>query len=183
MVRLAGMSPWFFFKSVFSAQLVAFTTCSSFGTIPAAHQAITEKLGVKKEYASFVLPLGATINMDGCGGIYPAIASIFIAQIYGIPLDWADYMLITLTATLASVGTAGVPGTAMVMLTVTLNAIGLPLEGIAFIAAIDRIIDMARTATNVTGDMAVSVVLGRNKQQNDALQQSSSNDQPITNNE
>lgn len=99
--------------------------------------------------------------MDGCGGIYPAIAAIFIAQLYGIPLDWMDYLLITGTATLASIGTAGVPGTALVMLTVTLNVIGLPLEGIAFIAAIDRIIDMARTATNVTGDMAVAVVLGR----------------------
>lgn len=164
MVRLAGMSPWFFFKSIFSAQLVAFTTCSSFGTIPAAHQAITERLGVQKEYASFVLPLGATINMDGCGGIYPAIAAIFIAQIYGIPLDWADYLIIVFTATLASVGTAGVPGMAMVMLTVTLNAVGLPLEGIAFIAAIDRVIDMARTTTNVTGDMAVAVVLGRQQQ-------------------
>ncbi|MGQ4276267.1 dicarboxylate/amino acid:cation symporter [Pseudidiomarina sp. E22-M8] len=161
MVRLAGMSPWYFFKSVFSAQLVAYTTCSSFGTIPAAHQAITERLGVKKSYASFVLPLGATINMDGCGGIYPAIAAIFIAQLYGIPLEWMDYLLITGTATLASIGTAGVPGTALVMLTVTLNVIGLPLEGIAFIAAIDRVIDMARTATNVTGDMAVAVVLGR----------------------
>lgn len=165
MVRLAGMSPWYFFKSVFSAQLVAFTTCSSFGTIPAAHQAITERLGVKKSYASFVLPLGATINMDGCGGIYPAIASIFIAQLYGIPLEFTDYMLITATATLASIGTAGVPGTALVMLTVTLNVIGLPLEGIAFIAAVDRIIDMMRTATNVTGDMAVSVVLGRQERE------------------
>ncbi len=164
-VRMAGMSPWYFFKSVFSAQLVAFTTCSSFGTIPASHQAITERLGVDKTYASFVLPLGATINMDGCGGIYPAIAAIFIAQIYGVPLEWMDYLLITATATLASVGTAGVPGTAMVMLTVTLNAVGLPLEGIAFIAAIDRVIDMARTATNVTGDMAVSVVLGRRQQE------------------
>ncbi|RUO59417.1 dicarboxylate/amino acid:cation symporter [Pseudidiomarina insulisalsae] len=162
LVRFAGgMSPLFFFKSVLSAQLVAFTTCSSFGTIPAAHQAITERLGVKKSYAGFVLPLGATINMDGCGGIYPAIAAIFIAQLYGIPLEWMDYLLITATATLASVGTAGVPGTAMVMLTVTLNVVGLPLEGIAFIAAIDRVIDMARTATNVTGDMAVAVVLGR----------------------
>ncbi len=166
MVRMAGMSPWFFFKSVFSAQLVAYTTCSSFGTIPAAHQAITERLGVKKSYASFVLPLGATINMDGCGGIYPAIAAIFIAQLYGIPLEWMDYLLITGTATLASIGTAGVPGTALVMLTVTLNVIGLPLEGIAFIAAIDRIIDMARTATNVTGDMAVAVVLGRSNPNN-----------------
>lgn len=160
-VKLAGLSPWYFFKAVFSAQVVAFTTCSSFGTIPAAHTAITERLGVSKSYAGFVLPLGATINMDGCGGIYPAIASIFIAQLYGIPLEWMDYVLITLTATLASVGTAGVPGTAMVMLTVTLNTIGLPLEGIAFIAAIDRVIDMIRTATNVSGDMAIATLLGR----------------------
>lgn len=174
MVRLAGMSPWYFFKSVFSAQLVAFTTCSSFGTIPAAHQAITERLGVKKSYASFVLPLGATINMDGCGGIYPAIASIFIAQLYGIPLEFTDYLLITATATLASIGTAGVPGTALVMLTVTLNVVGLPLEGIAFIAAVDRIIDMMRTATNVTGDMAVSVVLGRQEREQTLATESTS---------
>src|SRR5690554_6176989 len=100
MVRLAGMSPWFFFNSIFSAQLVAFTTCSSLGTIPAKHQAITERLGVQTEYASCGLPLGATINMDGCGGIYPAIAAIFIAQIYGIPLDCADYLIIVFTATL-----------------------------------------------------------------------------------
>lgn len=174
MVRMAGMSPWYFFKSVFSAQLVAFTTCSSFGTIPAAHQAITERLGVKKSYASFVLPLGATINMDGCGGIYPAIASIFIAQLYGIPLEFTDYLLITATATLASIGTAGVPGTALVMLTVTLNVVGLPLEGIAFIAAVDRIIDMMRTATNVTGDMAVSVVLGRQEREQTLATESAS---------
>ena len=126
-------------------------------------RAVTERLGVSKDYASFVLPLGATINMDGCGGIYPAVASIFIAQLYGIPLEWMDYGLIMLTATLASVGTAGVPGTALVMLTVTLNVIGLPLEGIAFIAAIDRIIDMARTLTNVTGDMMVSRVVARSE--------------------
>ena len=161
----AGISPRHFFKSVFSAQLVAFTTCSSSGTLPAAHQAVTEKLGVKASTAGFVLPLGATINMDGCGGIYPAIAAIFIAQLYGISLDWFDYALITLTATLASVGTAGVPGTAMVMLTVTLSTVGLPLEGIAFIAAIDRIIDMVRTLTNVTGDMAVAVVVDQSNKE------------------
>lgn len=166
MVRFAaGVSPLTFFKSVFSAQLVAYTTCSSYGTLPAAHQAVTEKLGVKQSTAGFVLPLGATINMDGCGGIYPAIAAIFIAQLYGISLDWFDYVLITLTATLASVGTAGVPGTAMVMLTVTLSTVGLPLEGIAFIAAIDRIIDMIRTMTNVTGDMAVALVVDKNNKE------------------
>ncbi len=166
MVRFgAGMSPLHFFKQVFSAQLVAYTTCSSYGTLPAAHQAVTEKLGVKASTAGFVLPLGATINMDGCGGIYPAIAAIFIAQLYGISLDWFDYLLITLTATLASIGTAGVPGTAMVMLTVTLSTVGLPLEGIAFIAAVDRILDMIRTMTNVTGDMAVAVVVDKSNQE------------------
>lgn len=166
MVRFAaGVSPLTFFKAVFSAQLVAYTTCSSYGTLPAAHQAVTDKLGVKPSTAGFVLPLGATINMDGCGGIYPAIAAIFIAQLYGIPLDWFDYALITLTATLASVGTAGVPGTAMVMLTVTLSTVGLPLEGIAFIAAIDRIIDMIRTMTNVTGDMAVALVVDKSNKE------------------
>lgn len=104
-----------------------------------------------------MLPLGATINMDGCGGIYPAISAIFIAPIYGIPLlDWTHYLMIALTATLASVGTA------MVMLTVTLNAVGLPLEGIAFIAAIDRVLDMMRT-----GDMMVALVVGKNEQQVD----------------
>ncbi|EKE83791.1 dicarboxylate/amino acid:cation symporter [Idiomarina xiamenensis] len=167
-VRFAGgVSPWRFFKAVFDAQVVAFTTCSSFGSLPAAHKAVTERLGVSKEYASFVLPLGATINMDGCGGIYPAIAAIFIAQLYNIPLQWMDYLLIVTTATLASVGTAGVPGTAMVMLTVTLNAVGLPLEGIAFVAAIDRVIDMVRTLTNVTGDMMVALVVGRSEGQVD----------------
>lgn len=160
---MGGMSAWQFFRAVFDAQVVAFTTCSSFGSLPAAHRAVTERLGISKDYASFVLPLGATINMDGCGGIYPAVASIFIANLYGIPLDWMDYGLIMMTATLASVGTAGVPGTALVMLTVTLNAVGLPLEGIAFIAAIDRIIDMARTMTNVTGDMMVARVVARSE--------------------
>jgi Na+/H+-dicarboxylate symporter len=163
-VRFFGkLSAREFFKSVFDAQVVAFTTCSSFGSLPAAHRAVTERLKVSKDYASFVLPLGATINMDGCGGIYPAVAAIFIANLYGIPLEAFDYVLIMMTATLASVGTAGVPGTALVMLTVTLNVVGLPLEGIAFIAAIDRIIDMVRTLTNVTGDMMVARVVAKSE--------------------
>ncbi|WP_018691687.1 dicarboxylate/amino acid:cation symporter [Algicola sagamiensis] len=147
-----------FYRHIFPAQLVAYTTASSYGTLPATTKAV-ESLGVKKKYSSFILPLGATINMDGCGGIYPAIAAIFIAHIFQVPLEFTDYILIALTATLASVGTAGVPGTAMVMLTVTLNVVGLPLEGIAYIAAIDRIIDMMRTATNITGDAMVSLVI------------------------
>ncbi|GGQ14030.1 dicarboxylate/amino acid:cation symporter [Shewanella litoralis] len=162
----AGLSPIQFFRKALPAQVVAFSTASSFGTLPASTRC-TEAMGVSKRYSAFVLPLGATMNMDGCGGIYPAIAAIFIAQIYGIPLDMTDYMLIAVTATVASVGTAGVPGSAMVMLTVTLGVIGLPLEGIAFIAAIDRIIDMIRTATNVTGDMMTAVVIGKSEGQLD----------------
>jgi Na+/H+-dicarboxylate symporter len=145
-------------------QLVAFSTASSFGTLPVTYKVVTEDLKVSKEYASFVLPLGSTINMDGCGGIYPAIAAIFIANLYGIPLDWLDYLLIAGTATVASLGTAGVPGTALVMLTVTLSVVGLPLEGIAFIAAVDRIVDMMRTTTNVTGDTAVALVVASQEQ-------------------
>ncbi|WP_369812367.1 dicarboxylate/amino acid:cation symporter [Alkalimonas delamerensis] len=164
MVRLfGGMSPLAFFKAILPAQLVAFSSASSFGTLPVTHKVVTEDLKVSKNYASFVLPLGATINMDGCGGIYPAIAAIFIAHLYGIPLDATSYLLIAITATLASLGTAGVPGSAMVMLTVTLSVVGLPLEGIAFIAAVDRIIDMMRTATNVTGDTMVARVVARSE--------------------
>ncbi|RUO25250.1 dicarboxylate/amino acid:cation symporter [Aliidiomarina minuta] len=159
----ARMNPWHFLKAIFSTQVVAYTTSSSYGTLPATYKTTTERLGVNKDYASFSLPLGATINMDGCGGIYPAIAAIFIAHLYGIPLGVTEYIIITLTATIAAVGTAGVPGSAMVMLTVTLTAVGLPLEGIAFIAAVDRIIDMMRTATNVTGDMVVSSVVARSE--------------------
>ncbi|SNY50825.1 Na+/H+-dicarboxylate symporter [Arsukibacterium tuosuense] len=158
-----GMGVRAFFKAVLPAQLVAYSSASSYGTLPVSHKVVTEDLKVSKSYASFVLPLGATINMDGCGGIFPAIAAIFIAHIYGIPLDALDYLLIAGTATLASLGTAGVPGTAMVMLTVTLSVVGLPLEGIAFIAAVDRIIDMMRTATNVTGDTMVALVVGRSE--------------------
>ena len=169
-----GMRLRDYFKAILPAQLVAYSSASSYGTLPVTHKVVTENLGVSKDYASFVLPLGATINMDGCGGIYPAIAAIFIAHLYGIELAALDYLLIAGTATLASVGTAGVPGTAMVMLTVTLSVVGLPIEGIAFIAAVDRIIDMMRTATNVTGDTMVALVVGRSEgfvqqQQNTAV--------------
>ncbi|MBA3988328.1 MAG: dicarboxylate/amino acid:cation symporter [Idiomarina sp.] len=166
----AKFSPWQFFKAIMPTQLVAYTTSSSYGTLPSTYRTTTERLGVNKDYASFSLPLGATINMDGCGGIYPAIAAIFIAHLYGIPLGLTEYAVIMVTATIAAVGTAGVPGSAMVMLTVTLTAVGLPLEGIAFIAAVDRIIDMMRTATNVTGDMVVTSVVARSENMIDDTQ-------------
>jgi len=170
LIKFIGkLSPLQFFKKSIPAQIVAFTTSSSYGTLPTSSRC-AEDMGVSKSYRSFVLPLGATMNMDGCGGFYPAIAAIFIAQMYGISLDMTDYILIVITATVASIGTAGVPGSALIMLSVTLGVIGLPLEGIAFIAAIDRIIDMIRTCTNITGDMMTAVVVGKSENQFDEQQ-------------
>lgn len=170
LIKFVGkLSPLQFFKKSVPAQIVAFTTSSSYGTLPTSSRC-AQDMGVSKSYRSFVLPLGATMNMDGCGGFYPAIAAIFIAQIYGISLDTTDYILIVITATVASIGTAGVPGSALIMLSVTLGVIGLPLEGIAFIAAIDRIIDMIRTCTNITGDMMTAVVVGKSENQFDEEQ-------------
>ena len=170
LIKFVGkLSPLQFFKKSVPAQIVAFTTSSSYGTLPTSSRC-AEDMGVSKSYRSFVLPLGATMNMDGCGGFYPAIAAIFIAQVYGISLDMTDYLLIVITATVASIGTAGVPGSALIMLSVTLGVIGLPLEGIAFIAAIDRIIDMIRTCTNITGDMMTAVVVGKSENQFDEQQ-------------
>ena len=170
LIKFVGkLSPLQFFKKSVPAQIVAFTTSSSYGTLPTSSRC-AQDMGVSKSYRSFVLPLGATMNMDGCGGFYPAIAAIFIAQVYGISLDMTDYLLIVITATVASIGTAGVPGSALIMLSVTLGVIGLPLEGIAFIAAIDRIIDMIRTCTNITGDMMTAVVVGKSENQFDEQQ-------------
>ena len=120
----------------------------------------TEKLGVKREYSSFILPLGATINMDGTA-IYQGVCSIFIASCYGIDLTFAQMLTIVLTATLASIGTAGVPGAGMVMLAMVLTSVGLPIDGIALVAGVDRIFDMGRTTLNITGDAACAIVVSR----------------------
>ncbi|GAA0297540.1 dicarboxylate/amino acid:cation symporter [Psychrosphaera haliotis] len=157
------MNPVTFYKHIFEAQVTAYSTCSSYATLPVTTKVISENLKVEKGYASFVANIGSSANMDGCGGIYPAIAAIFIAHIYGISLDYTDYAMISFTAVISSIGSAGVPGAALVMLTVTLNAVGLPLEGIAFVAAIDRIIDMMRTATNITGDAVTALVVGQSE--------------------
>ncbi len=157
------MNPVTFFKHIFEAQITAYSTCSSYATLPVTTKVISENLKVEKGYASFVANIGSSANMDGCGGIYPAIAAIFIAHIYGIPLDMTDYAIISFTAVISSIGTAGVPGAALVMLTVTLNAVGLPLEGIALVAAIDRIIDMMRTATNITGDAVTAFIVAKSE--------------------
>ena len=151
----AGMSPLTFFKHMSQPMIFAFSSASSVGVLPFNLDA-TEKMGVRKEIASFVLPLGATINMDGTA-IYQGVCAIFIAQIFGIDLNISQQVTIILTATLASIGTAGVPGSGMIMLAMVLQSVGLPLEGIALVAGIDRILDMGRTVVNITGDAACSV--------------------------
>lgn len=154
----ARMNPLKFFKGAFPAMAVAFSTTSSSGTLPVTMRATEENLGVSKRIGSFMLPLGATINMDGTA-LYQGVCALFIAQIYGIDLTFVQQMQVVLAATLASIGTAGVPGAGLIMLTMVLQAVGLPLEGIALIAGIDRILDMIRTTVNVTGDAAGAVIV------------------------
>ncbi|ADL07399.1 dicarboxylate/amino acid:cation symporter [Thermosediminibacter oceani] len=154
----ARMSPVKFFKGAAPAMLVAFTTSSSSATLPVSMEATEKNLGVSKSISSFVLPLGATINMDGTA-LYQGVCALFVAQVFGINLTLSEQIVIILTATLASIGTAGVPGAGLIMLTMVLQSVGLPLEGIALIAGIDRILDMVRTCINVTGDIAGSVVV------------------------
>ncbi|MFP5296952.1 MAG: dicarboxylate/amino acid:cation symporter, partial [Alphaproteobacteria bacterium] len=161
LLKLHGLKVRSFFRGAFAAQQTAFATSSSLGTLPVTLRQTVERLGVPQAYAAFAVPLGANVKMDGCGAIYPAIASIFIAQYFGIELSFTQYVLIGLTAVPGSLGTAGVPGTSIVMLTLTLSTAGLPLEGVGYIIAIDRIIDMMRTATNVTGQMLVPVLVAR----------------------
>ena len=155
---LGHMSPVKFFRGMAEAMVIAFTTCSSAGTLPVNMKNIQEKLGVKRDIASFILPLGATINMDGTA-LYMGVCSLFIANVYNIPLTVDQMMLIILTGTLASIGTAGVPGAGLIMLAMVLQSVGLPMEGLALVAGIDRVLDMFRTTLNITGDAAVAVAI------------------------
>ena len=159
---MGGMSPVKFFKGMMPAIIFAFSSASSVGTLP-INLSCTEKLGAKKEVASFVLPLGATINMDGTA-IYQGVCAIFIASCYGIQLTLPQMLTIVLTATLASIGTAGVPGAGMVMLAMVLTSVGLPVDGIALVAGVDRIFDMGRTTVNITGDAACAIVVSNIEQ-------------------
>ncbi|GIU14400.1 dicarboxylate:amino acid:cation symporter DAACS family protein [Shewanella sp. c952] len=158
----AKLNPIQFFKGISNAIAVAFTTSSSAGTLPASMKCANEYLGVNKKISSFVLPLGTTINMDGTA-LYQGVTALFVAQAFGIDLSWVDYITIILTATLASIGTAGVPGAGLVMLTLVLTTVGLPLEGVALIAGIDRVLDMARTVVNVSGDLVATTVIAKSE--------------------
>ena len=156
---LGGVSPIAFFKGMAPAMMMAFSSASSVGTLPFTLEC-SERLGARKEVASFVLPLGATINMDGTA-IYQGVCAVFIASCYGIDLTIGQMATIVLTATLASIGTAGVPGAGMVMLAMVLQSVNIPVEGIALVAGIDRIFDMGRTTINITGDAACAVVVSK----------------------
>ena len=156
-----GLNPVKFFRGAAPGMQVAFVSSSSFASIPAAMRSITHNLGVEKNYASFAVPLGASIKMDGCGAIYPALCALFISQYTGTPLSADQYFIVMLASVLGSFGTAGVPGTAVIMATVVLSAAGLPLETIGYLYAIDRVLDMMRTMTNVTGQMLVPVIVAK----------------------
>jgi len=156
-----GLNPLKFFRGAAPGMQVAFVSSSSFASLPVAIRSVTHNLGVDKDYAAFAVPLGASIKMDGCGAIYPALTSLFVAQYFGLELSVSQYFIILLASVLGSFGTAGVPGTAIVMVTLVLSAAGLPLQGIGYLVAIDRVLDMMRTMTNVTGQMLVPVLVAR----------------------
>lgn len=155
-----GKSYPFFFKGIAPAQLLAFSTSSSAATLPVTMERVQEHLGVDEEVASFVLPIGATVNMDGTS-CYQAVAAVFIAQAYGLDLDLSTQLGIVMTASLASIGSAAVPSAGLVMLVIVLGQAGIPVEGLALIIAVDRPLDMVRTVTNVTGDATVSMLVAK----------------------
>ena len=159
---LGGLSPRQFFHNIRPAMLFAFSTASSSATLPVTMEVARDRLGVDRSVGSFVLPLGATINMDGTA-IMQGVATAFIAQVYGIDIGLQGYLMVVLTATLASVGTAGVPGVGIIMLSMVLGQAGLPLEGIALIIGVDRLLDMLRTAVNITGDSMVATLIAKSE--------------------
>ncbi|WP_345243756.1 dicarboxylate/amino acid:cation symporter [Pontibacillus salipaludis] len=159
---LGKMNPIQFFKNFSPAMVVAFSTSSSSGTLPVSMKTVQNKLNVPKPISSFVQPLGATINMDGTA-IMQGVATMFIAQMYGVDLAFSDLVTVVLTATLASIGTAGAPGVGLIMLSMVLTSVGLPVEAISLVLAVDRLIDMCRTAVNVTGDATAAVIIARSE--------------------
>jgi Na+/H+-dicarboxylate symporter len=154
---LGKMRPRRFYRGIKSPMIFAFSTSSSSATLPVAMDSL-DHMGIERQFSSFVLPLGSTINMDGTA-LYQGVSAVFIAQIYGLPLTLGDQLTIVLMATLASVGAAGVPTAGIVMLVMVLKQIGIPLEGLALILGVERILDMCRTTTNVIGNLAASIVI------------------------
>lgn len=149
-----------FFKSIFPAMIIAFSSCSSVATLPVSMQKAQDELKLSKEVSGLVLPLGATINMDG-NALYQGIVALFIAQAYGIDLSLQMQLMVVVTGVIASIGAAGVPGAGMIVLSTVLMSVGLPVDGIVLVAGIDRILDMGRTVTNITGDLVTACIVER----------------------
>jgi Na+/H+-dicarboxylate symporter len=164
---LAGRNPFTYTYNMLRALLTAMSTASSSASLPVTFDCVEEKNKVSNRSAGFVLPLGATINMDGTA-IMQGVATVFIAQAYGIDIGMTGYLMVVLTATLASIGTAGVPGVGLIMLAMVLRQVNLPVEGIGLIIGVDRLLDMVRTAVNVTGDSTVTCIVARSEGQLDA---------------
>jgi Na+/H+-dicarboxylate symporter len=163
MVRfVANLNPIVFYRNFYPVMAYAFSTSSSNATLPVTLETVEHRLGVKNEVASFTIPLGATINMDGTA-IMQGVATVFIAQAYNIDISMTGYLMVVLTATLASIGTAGVPGVGLITLALVLQQVGLPVEGIALIIGVDRLLDMMRTAVNVSGDAAVATIVAKSE--------------------
>ncbi|HSG67049.1 MAG TPA: dicarboxylate/amino acid:cation symporter, partial [Gammaproteobacteria bacterium] len=162
LLRFAGLSPTRFLMQMRAPMSFAFSMSSSSATIPVTLNTLETRLGVQNSIASFTVPLGATINMDGTA-IMQGVATVFIANVYGVDLQLTDYLIVILTASLASIGTAAVPSAGLIMLAMVLGQVGLPAEGIALILGIDRLLDMLRTAVNVTGDAAVTCVVAQSE--------------------
>lgn len=167
-LKLHGLNVTQFYRRVWPVTSLGFVTRSSMGVMPVTEQT-AEAIGVPKHYASFAVPLGATTKMDGCAAVYPAVAAIFVSQFYGVPLNFTDYVLIVIVSVLGSAATAGTTG-ATVMLTLTLSTLGLPLEGVGLLLAIEPIIDMGRTAVNVTGQVVVPAIVAKQEKLLDAVQ-------------
>ncbi|MDB6183136.1 dicarboxylate/amino acid:cation symporter [Paracoccus fistulariae] len=159
---MSGLSPVTFIRKIRPAQIFAFSTASSNATIPVTYRCVTERMGVDNSVASFSVPFGATINMDGTA-IMQGVATVFLANVYGIDLGLSGYITVIAMAVLASIGTAGVPGVGLVMLTMVLTQVGLPVEGIALILGVDRLMDMIRTAVNITGDAVVTTIVAKSE--------------------
>ena len=162
----SGLSSMTFLKKMRNVQVFAFSTSSSNATIPVTLRTVTERLGVKNSVASFTVPFGATINMDGTA-IMQGVATVFIANVYGVDLGFGGYLTVILMSVLASIGTAGVPGVGLIMLSMVFAQVGLPIEGIGLILGVDRLLDMIRTAVNVSGDAVVSVIVAKSEGQLD----------------
>lgn len=164
---VAKVSPIRFFKKIYPAQAVAFTTQSSYGTLPVTIKSLVNRVGVSEKIASFAAPTGATLGMNACGALYPAMVAVLVAKVFNIDLAMSDYLMIVLLTVIGSLGTAGVPGTASIATTVVLSGMGLPVEGIAIVLGIDVVVDMMRTLTNVTGASVVALLVANSENEFD----------------